>query len=206
MITSGDISKLMQLVDWPQELKQIIDFTLLAWDTEMAPTSSHLEDKITDHLIGALQRLQREHQWTEAYSIDGQRNEYDPGTDTVKGRNDIIFQLGGVHSFTWECKVLHRGGKNLYTEYLEDGMMRFVIGKYSASCEHGGMIGYVLDGKLAKAQQGIESAILKHPTTLKHSGSKMNSCSFTKTDSRLKETTHSLPRSFTIVHVFLERS
>jgi len=204
MITSGDISKFMQLVDWPKELQQIIDFTLHAWDHEMVATLSEKEDKITDHLICALQRLQREQPWAQAYSIDGQRNEYDPETDKLKGRNDIIFQLGGIHSFTWECKVLQRDGKNLYAEYRKDGIMRFVTGKYSASSDYGGMIAYVLDGSIAKAQTGIQQQILTHSLALKHTGSKMNPCQYNKKEARLKETTHALPRDFVVIHAFLQ--
>lgn len=207
MITSGELSQMMKLVNWSGEMEQIIRFTLLAWDVEMVPTQSQLEDKITDHLIGALQRLQQQdtHVWAQAYAIDGQRNEYDPESDSVKGRNDIIFQLGTTHSFTWECKVLHRKGKNLYAEYRKDGIMRFVSGKYSADRECGGMIGYVLDGRVKKAQKGIEKEIQENLKALKQSGAKMNPCSCVKGEARLKETIHILPRSFTMVHAFLAR-
>ena len=45
--------------------------------------------------------------------------------------------------------------KSLVDEYVKEGMQRFVDGTYSRHVQHGGMLGYVLDGDVARAMKNV---------------------------------------------------
>ena len=45
--------------------------------------------------------------------------------------------------------------KSLAHEYVKEGMQRFVEGKYSRQIHHGGMLGYVLDGDVARSMRNV---------------------------------------------------
>ena len=62
-----------------------------------------------------------------------------------------------------EAKRIYEGNKWSTSEYLSDndGIGRFLFGKYSKSENHGGMIGYVQNGDLQAVIQNIRSGLLK---------------------------------------------
>lgn len=166
MMQLGDMSAAMRLIDWSREITRLVALTLRAWDEELDFPESDQEDTITDHLVCALLRLQQQEDWATSLTINGQRNEYDANANTLKGRNDIIFQLGAIHSFTWECKVLHRKGKTLYSEYRSEGMVRFLNEQYKTSVGIGGMLAYVLDQDTERSFIGVEKHLRKHAAEL----------------------------------------
>jgi len=45
------------------------------------------------------------------------------------------------------------------SEYVVNGMARFVSGQYARAVRHGGMLGYVLDGDIAGAIANVESNV-----------------------------------------------
>ena len=63
----------------------------------------------------------------------------------------------------YECKRLNvprKGGKrSLATEYVKEGLLRFVTEKYAADLPVGCMLGYVLDGNAATAQSKVFAAL-----------------------------------------------
>jgi hypothetical protein len=69
------------------------------------------------------------------------------------GRNDLRFyppnHQGQTIFFTVECKRLRVTTKSHFThlanKYVEEGIQRFVDGRYSAGLPCGGMVGYVMD-------------------------------------------------------------
>jgi hypothetical protein len=83
----------------------------------------------------------------------------DPTFGTEIGRNDLKFFPPRHHGqrvfFTVECKRLHvtteSGFRHLGDKYVDEGLQRFVDGKYSAGLPQGGMLGYVMDNRLPKA-------------------------------------------------------
>jgi hypothetical protein len=95
----------------------------------------------------------------------------DPITDadfgTELGRNDLRFYPPNHHGqtifFTVECKRLRvqtkKGISHLADKYVEEGMQRFVDGRYSSELPCGGMIGYVMDNKMSDAFEAVEAAI-----------------------------------------------
>jgi hypothetical protein len=99
----------------------------------------------------------------------------DPTFGTEEGRNDINFfppkHFGQTIFFTVECKRLHvtrkSGFVHLADAYVKDGMLRFVNGQYSGNLPCGGMVGYVMDNKIAQAFLKVEEAISKHSEELR---------------------------------------
>lgn len=99
----------------------------------------------------------------------------EPDFGTELGRNDLRFYPPNHHGqtvfFTVECKRLHvktaSGFKHLADKYVDDGIVRFVKGQYSAGLPCGGMVGYVMDNEASKALISIRSEIESKRVALK---------------------------------------
>ena len=89
----------------------------------------------------------------------------DPDTGEELGRIDLCW-LHGHHDeayLAFECKRLNvsfaSGKRSLAGDYVgEKGMERFLSGKYSAGHEDAGMLGYVMDGKVAGAIEAVDQS------------------------------------------------
>lgn len=98
----------------------------------------------------------------------------DPTFGTEEGRNDLNFYPPEHHGqkifFTVECKRLHvttaSGFSHLADAYVDAGMRRFVCGGYSRGLPCGGMLGYVMDGKVEVAFDRVREAIAARATSL----------------------------------------
>ncbi len=135
----------------------------------------------------------------------------DPDADTPSGRIDILVSCGKGFEvyFAIEAKRLRTispKGKSIAgnSEYVNEGMMRFVSGQYAPFMKSGAMLGYVFDGDVKKARSGINRYIkgkvkelkLKSPAKLRRSKILPNK--------RIDETNHDLSdRQFRIYHVFI---
>ena len=99
----------------------------------------------------------------------------DPTFGTELGRNDLcIYPLnnrGQTIFFVVECKRLRvtsdSGFKHLADKYVEEGMQRFVDGKYASKLPCGGMLGYVMDNQLDDAFAKVREEIEARRVTLK---------------------------------------
>ena len=60
--------------------------------------------------------------------------------------------------FGIECKILD-GSPELNREYIEQGLERFISGKYSSACGVGSMMGYVRKGKIEDVALGLKPLI-----------------------------------------------
>lgn len=91
----------------------------------------------------------------------------DPTFGTQTGRNDLRFYQRDIPGqrifFTVECKRLHvtteSGFRHLGDKYVDDGLQRFVDGRYSAGQPYGGMLGYVMDNRLPEAFARVRKEI-----------------------------------------------
>ncbi len=138
--------------------------------------------------------------------------EDDVDTGDEIGRKDLVFvpvsRAREDVYLCFECKRLNAlmGAETrpLGGEYVSKGMMRFVTGQYSSAVTDGGMIGYVLDGRLKAAIENVRSNIkrnrdelrLTKPPELKASGvlTGVNNA---------RETEHDLGGLMTLHHLFL---
>ena len=91
----------------------------------------------------------------------------DPEFGTELGRNDLRFypqnHYGQTVFFTVECKRLRvstgTGISQLADKYVEEGVQRFVDGRYSFGLPCGGMVGYVMDNEMSKAFAAVQAAV-----------------------------------------------
>jgi len=117
----------------------------------------------------------------------------DPVYGTQLGRNDLNFfhrNLPQRIFFTVECKRLHvRTSKfvHLADKYVDEGLVRFAEGKYSAGLPCGGMLGYVMDNDMTTAFDRIRKEIIKRCENLKIKGDP----SFSQPSRIMKKLVHS---------------
>jgi hypothetical protein len=160
--------------------------------------------------------LQREKNLTDLpFKIRWELSLLDSMTCDDLGRADLLFDFIGTAReevyFLFECKRLNvlssSGRQSRAGEYVgDDGMMCFITDKYSAGLPAGGMIGYVMDGEIARAISSVGRAILKNQTKLGlRNGSGLGCCQLMPKKRSVKETWHDLPgRAFVIYHLFLK--
>lgn len=127
------------------------------------------------------------------------------------GEIDILVScgMGAEVYFAIEAKRLRfRSSKGEIisgsSQYIDQGMMRFVSGQYAPCMRASAMLGYVFDGKIDEARVGIDTAVQNKAVTLKLKPPKKLTQSAILSNSSIDETQHDLGRrSFTIYHIFL---
>ena len=149
---------------FPGELvPDIIELILEAWSQVKLSKSDRLEVPLTRKLYCHLISLKRHA--LLPFSVWLESSEIDVVSMAEKGRIDIRFSHGYREDvyFAIECKRLNvcRGRRRVFLadEYVNEGMMRFVSGKYAAGLDKGGMLGYVMDGRLDDAISSVTMAI-----------------------------------------------
>jgi hypothetical protein len=114
------------------------------------------EDDITRVFCGALRRNRSVRELP--FYVQLQMVELDDSVGQELGRMDIAFLPTSVSGspnesiyFCLECKRLNViiNGKRRPggSDYVVHGMMRFVTAQYANTVRHGGMLGYVIDGR-----------------------------------------------------------
>lgn len=150
---------------------EILDLVVASWSLMPPIDRDSREDPITEELC----RLLRANRSSSdlPFRIDIQMVELDPNPGEIQGRLDIVFSPMVPREdiyFCLECKRLNvpggSGVRSFATEYVTRGMMRFVRGQYGRRVNHGGMLGYVLDGDFAAAFAAITKAIQARLTEL----------------------------------------
>lgn len=151
---------------------EVMQLMLETWKTFSLNRQVRLEERITavfaDALIEAYVAQNRS--WFVFPEV--------PVTDatfgTQTGRNDLRFYLRDIPGqhifFTVECKRLHvrtdSGFRHLADKYVEEGLQRFVDGKYSAGLPCGGMFAYVMDNRVKEAFAKVCDEILARQNVL----------------------------------------
>jgi prepilin-type processing-associated H-X9-DG protein len=114
------------------------------------------------------------------------------------GRIDIVFAPLVPDEevyFALECKrvnVAHADGsvRGYYSEYVTEGLSRFVSGQYSSEVRHGGMIAFVLDGNVAEAMKGIVRNINAKSGPLGLTAAGVEASQYLPTNPSVRQTTH----------------
>jgi hypothetical protein len=134
------------------KVPEILDLVISTWDDMPAPPPTDSEDEITNKLWRAL--VQARDRRRLLFQIRTQLVELAPAEGADAGRMDIAFILLVPREdiyFCIECKRLNvpsDGTVRSYAgEYVRIGMARFITGQYAKAVRHGGMLGYVLDGR-----------------------------------------------------------
>ena len=84
------------------------------------------------------------------------------GARKPSGRIDIMVLDGFVeHVYLGiECKRVHSRRASLAKKYVDQGLMRFVTGRYSAGLPYGVLLGFVIDGKCDACAELIREAVI----------------------------------------------
>lgn len=150
----------------------ILALVLEAWATMPPLAHDEKEDAVTDKLYAAM--LKSKDRQRHPFLIRPQDSEFNSGAGTIVGWKDIAFypSLNDEEIyFCLEAKRLNAviSGKiaALASEYVTEGMQRFVDRKYSPAVRHGGMLGYVLDGDIARAIKNVANCIRLHHANLR---------------------------------------
>ena len=123
-----------------------------------AAARSRLEDPITRNLI---RRLRLVPQLRGRFHIVSQFEIIDCTLDRDPdplGYIDVAILFSVAEDevcLALECKRLNVNGTSLATKYVTEGIMRFVSGKYTPAVPIGGMIGYVMDGRVQQASDAV---------------------------------------------------
>lgn len=209
MSFGGDPTAWLDLIE--SQVPAILRLILSTWE-EMPPIAPDaLEDPTTEAFCRAMRS--NRNSASLPFRIDIQMVELDPGEDQAQGRMDIAFSPMVPHEafyFCLECKRLNamiKGRRRtLGTEYVTQGMHRFVKRQYGDQVRHGGMLGYVLDGQVEPAIRSIRSALISHQEELKMLGEiDLQRSSFLPDADHIFESSHvrlGEPVPFLIQHIF----
>lgn len=187
----------------------IIDLVLQSWKAFRKPAPTEHEVPITKRFCACLRQHKTRNRLP--FAILPESEELEPESGELLGRIDLRL-LHGHHEevyFAIECKrlnvVTNSKRSSLARDYVEKGMMRFITGKYAKGLDKGGMLGYVMDGKVAGAIASVKQAIDSRSSLLAlDKGTSLCVCTLRPTDKQVKETKH-IPsgNSFVIYHVFV---
>lgn len=202
--------------DWlgfiDSQVPAIIDMVIETWESFEAPYCDELEDRITAGFVVALRHSRV--RCDLPFRIDPQLVELDPAPGEEEGRMDIVFSPPATREdiyFCLECKRLNVCSKNgvrgYYSEYVIKGMLRFIRGQYAQAARNGAMVGYVLDGNIQTAIQGVENNLEPNAPDLgMESPAQFSKSSIRAEDERMRETEHNRKKGlgrFLLHHIFL---
>lgn len=170
MMLGGDPCAWLEFID--DQVPILLDLIMAAWN-EMPPIlTDALEDPTTESLCRALRRHRAA--VSLPFRIDTQLVELDPAEGERQGRMDIVFSPmvpDEAYYFCLECKrlnVVQEGRRrSLAAEYVGEGVLRFVRRQYGQHVQHGGMLGYVLDGRVPEAIRNVRRQIETHRRALR---------------------------------------
>lgn len=205
----GNSTEWADLID--SMLPDILSLVLTSWAEMPSPAPDETEDNITIALCRML--MQNRTARGLMFQIRTQVVELEPMSGEDLGRLDIAFIPLVPREDIYFCleskrlNVLKDGKPRSYaSEYVRLGMMRFVTGQYSRMVRHGGMLGYVLDGKIPVAMSNIETNIRERHKELCMSSPGTFEASGVTDDSRARETRHQRVHEtglFRIHHLFM---
>ena len=150
--------------------QRLLDRVGVVWPSCCAKLSGQpIEDKITINLVDLLSKdtiVRRLCHWVgyqhEPFGL------LPDGTKFSKGKIDMaaFFDQERERYLAYECKRLnvHNNGsrRSLATQYVVEGMMRFITEQYAEGLPVGCMLGYVMDGDTAFAQSQVNNVIVSH--------------------------------------------
>jgi len=209
----GSPNQWVDLID--SLVPDILAAVISSWEEMPAPALNALEDHITLELLRVLRRHRAARDLP--LTIHLQPVEIDPAEGQDIGRMDIAFfplvNREDIY-FCLEAKrlnVLRDGKVRPYAaEYVHLGMMRFITGQYAKLARNGGMIGYVVDGRVSHAIKNVEQNIrTRHVELGMTAPGGLRSPSILTGDDRTRETHHTRqhdPSPFIIHHLFMTKA
>lgn len=120
------------------------------------------EDEITEELFKEIQIVWRVSSIPQTIVPINQKIDKTFGKDRGKPPTiDFCFRDRWVKEafFGFECKLLAEGDVRLYKEYIENGLYRYLQGKYCARGSAGSLIGYVNSGRISIIVQDVKTRV-----------------------------------------------
>jgi hypothetical protein len=155
----------------------LIDAILRVWPSCRATClATTLEDEMTRKLVILIRKDDKIR--SSPFFVESQLELLPPdlkGDVTAKGYLDIavlFFTASRKVYLACECKRLNipdgcGGRRSLATEYVLQGMMRFVRAQYAKTFPVGTMIGYVMDGDTPNATSAVVSQVRRYNRRLR---------------------------------------
>lgn len=195
MTIAGNPGQWIDLLD--SLVPDIVNLVLDGWGLMGSIPPDSKEDPVSEELCKMLRSARSLSELplqvhTQFVELDSQSQ----GVD--QGRIDIVFALlvpdESVY-FALECKrvrVTHTDGsvRPYYSEYVTQGLFRFVSGQYSSEVRHGGMIAFVLDGNVTTAMRGIVRNIKAKSAPLGLTAAGVEASQYVPTNPSVHQTTH----------------
>jgi hypothetical protein len=190
----------------------ILTLVIATWEEMPSLSSDEDENVITKALCRALRKNHAAR--VLPFQIHFQQVELDPLIEGDLGIMDIVFNPSGVSEDIYFClegkrvNVVKDGKRRAYAaEYVNSGMLRFVVGRYAKAVRHGGMIAYVLDGNIAHAMTNVQRNIRRQSAALRMPApGAFLSSTVLPGDARARETRHNRAHeagTFSIHHLFM---
>nr|VFK21668.1 MAG: hypothetical protein BECKLFY1418C_GA0070996_10996 [Candidatus Kentron sp. LFY] len=196
-----------------EEISYILSSVLQVGATLQKKSEQEKENPITIRLCRRLKQVERFRDGPlECHPEQGVLSS-DPEDDSIIGWIDIsVSGVGGGSEtyFAMEAKRLRYRSRNGEFKtgnhrYVEDGMMRFVTGKYAPFMQAGAMLGYVFDGNTEKVWSSIGKYIRRKTEMLQMDDPRKLVPSGILPGERVGETRHHRmnDRPFILYHVFI---
>lgn len=157
----------------PVEIKQLTpdNFRISVGQTKYKGNFNGIKTLILENVITSYQKLRVEEKWKSLTSerdfrdliVERMRTnslfnywlsinrEAQEGFYSEIGYSDIKIDIAASgRYFAFECKRLDDkiGKSSLQQKYIDDGLNRFIIGKYAEEDDFGGMVGFIVTGKI----------------------------------------------------------
>ena len=170
------------------------------------------ENKLSERLYKALLKYTEYHTGPIQPHIEAATVICEDEEPDITGRVDINFYCGrGIQTyFAVEAKrlyVTYPSGKlaALVSDYIDDGMMRYVKGQYSSKMISAAMLGYVFDKPLIDARSVLSAVVSQKKKTLKLSEEGAWCESQLAVNPSIDETQHELSQGpFTMFHILTQ--
>lgn len=167
-----------------------------AWNRISRPTPDEYETETSRRLYCAI--VNGKDRQKHPFLVRYEDMEVDADLNAVIGRKDLVFYPPLNDEEVYFCLEAKRLNalvsgvhRSLATEYVKEGMLRFIVGKYSRRVHHGGMLGYVLDGNIDGAMKNVADAIQsRHKDLGMDSPGEMRGSSVCPDDAYARETRH----------------
>lgn len=162
--------------EWDDFFKQnlipvVLSLVVNTWERMEKPEQTAHENDISVKLYAALKNGKDRNR--HPFLIRYEDVEVDADLAKETGRKDIVFFPPANDEDVYFCLEAKRLNalvsgvrRSLASEYVKEGMQRFVDGKYSRFVRHAGMLGYVLDSEVARAIKNVETNIRNHAQEL----------------------------------------
>ena len=144
----------------------VLDVTIISWSNLLASREVSAKSSEPD-IAGRLGRAmiaEKNRRNLKNFRIEeevGTRSSL--GAPRTEGRIDIkiIYSFNEREYFGIECKRVSGKSKVLTRKYVDQGVMRFVTGKYSPNHEWGALLGFVIDGDAESCINLVRDCLIK---------------------------------------------